>query len=77
MENRGNREIFNHKEHKDHKEKSFLLAPVFVLSVLYVVKSLPYLWVDSAGGARPRLKKSATAVARPWRTGKSVTALCR
>jgi hypothetical protein len=46
-----NGKTFNHK-HRDHKEKFLLLAPVYVLFVLYVVKSLPYLLADRAGEAR-------------------------
>jgi hypothetical protein len=82
MENRGNREIFNHKEHKDHMEKlifrpslsakALATADVFVLSVLYVVKSLSDLLVDRAGGARhtPGMaQKSPDEARRPPGTG--------
>jgi hypothetical protein len=52
----------NHRDHRDHKEKCLLLAPVYVLFVLYVVKSLPYLLVDRVGRARhyPGMARKST-----------------
>jgi hypothetical protein len=49
---------FNHKDHRDHKEKLFLLAPVHVLALprifsglmLSVAKSLQHLLVDRGAG---------------------------